>query len=394
MSAGARDTGAVAPGLLPGASFAVTAVAVLALGVFALVAGLDPTLLAVSIISAAIPLMFAALGELVVERSGVLNLGVEGMMIIGAVAGFALAVETGSPLLGLAAAALAGAALSMVFGVLTQVLIANQVATGLALTLFGLGAAALAGQPYSGVKPPPFPELDVAVLSDLPVLGPVLFGHPLVVYLAFALLAAIWVVLYRTRAGLILRAVGENHDAAHALGYPVVPIRLAAIAFGGAMAGLGGATLSLVRVPQWTEGMTAGAGWIALAIVVFGTWRPGRVTLGAFLFGGVTIVQLNLQAAAITPLWLLVLAALLLAVGLTVRLAHGHGRISSAAGAWAALAAAVAIALAFPISVPGQYLSMTPYLCTILVLVVMSGQRLRSRLDAPASLGRTFVPPG
>ncbi|MEO1314058.1 MAG: ABC transporter permease [Pseudomonadota bacterium] len=338
------------------------------------------------------PLLLAALGEMVTEKSGVLNLGVEGMMIIGAIGGFAVAVETGSPILGLVAAALAGAALSMIFGFLTQVLLANQVATGLALTLFGLGLSALIGQPYSGVKPPPFPRLDIPLLSDIPILGPILFAHDLLMYITFALLLCTWFFLYRTHRGLILRSVGENHDAAHALGYNVIGIRLGAIAFGGACAGLGGAALSLVRVPQWNEGMTAGAGWIALAIVVFGAWRPGRVALGAILFGGVTVLQLNLQAAEITPLWLLVLGLLLFAVNSTTKAltqdARGHMR--AMVPLWIATLAMGGMANAFPISIQTQYLSMAPYLCTIVVLVVMSADRLRSNMNAPAALGRVF----
>jgi simple sugar transport system permease protein len=276
----------------------------------------------------------------VVERAGVLNLGVEGMMIAGAVCGFVAGVEAGSPALGFAAAAAAGAALALLFGVLTQVLLANQVATGLALTLFGLGLASLIGQGYVGVKAVAVPDLDLGPLAEIPVLGPVLFRHDAMVYLSLLLVAATWAVLYRSRIGLILRAVGESHDAAHALGYPVIRIRLAAIAFGGASAGLGGAYLSLVRVPQWTEGLTAGAGWIALALVVFASWRPWRVLLGAYLFGGLTVLQLNLQAAGV--------------------------------------------------KIPVEYLSMSPYLVTILVLVLISSGRSRAALGAPADLGRTF----
>ena len=213
---------------------------------------------------AAMPLMLAALGEMVTEKSGVLNLGVEGMMITGAVAGFAIAVETGSPLLGVVFAALAGGALALIFGFLTQVLLSNQVATGLALTLFGLGLAALVGQPYAGIRPPAFPRLDIPVISDLPVIGPILFAHDLMMYLSFALLAAIWWFLYHSRSGLILRSVGENHHAAHALGYNVIGIRLAAIAFGGACAGLGGATLSAPAGSRSPSSSSAGggpAGW-------------------------------------------------------------------------------------------------------------------------------------
>ena len=301
---------------------------------------INPVALFAGLVMAATPLMLAALGELVVEKSGVLNLGVEGMMIMGAVAGFALAVNTGTPWAGFAAAAVAGALMALLFGFLTQILLSNQVATGLALTLFGLGLAALIGQPYSGMRPPAFPRLQIPGLSDLPVLGRMVFGYDLIVYLALALVGAVWFFLNRTRSGLILRAVGENHDAAHSLGYHVIAIRMAALAFGGACAGLGGAYLSLVRVPNWTEGMTAGAGWIALAIVVFASWKPGRVVLGAWLFGGVTILQLNLQASGL--------------------------------------------------AVQAQYLNMTPYLMTILVLVVISADRARSAFNAPASLGRVF----
>ena len=301
---------------------------------------INPAVLVASLMVAATPILLAALGELVVEKAGVLNLGVEGMMILGAICGFAVAVETGSPLVGFFGAAAGGALLALVFAVLTQVLLSNQVATGLALTLFGLGISALLGQGYVGIKPPKTEKLDFGPLSDLPVVGTILFNHDYMIYFSLALVAAVWWFLRYSRGGLILRAVGENHEAAHALGYKVVVIRFAAIAFGGACAGLGGAYLSLVRVPQWTEGMTAGAGWIALAIVVFASWRAFGVLLGAYLFGGVTVLQLNLQAAGV--------------------------------------------------AVPVEYLSMSPYLITILVLVIMSADRSRAALGAPASLGRSF----
>ncbi len=301
---------------------------------------INPLSLAVSLIIASTPILLAAIGELVVEKAGVLNLGVEGMMVIGAIAGFAVSVETGSPGMGIVAAALAGALLALVFAVLTQILLSNQVATGLALTLFGLGLAALIGQGYTGMKPPQTLRLDLPFISDIPVLGRLLFSHDFLVYFGLALVAGVWYFLNRTRAGLILRAVGENHDAAHSLGYNVVLIRFLAIMFGGACAGMGGAYLSLVRVPQWTEGMTAGAGWIALAIVVFASWKPWRIILGAYLFGGVTILQLNLQAVGV--------------------------------------------------GISAAYLSMTPYLVTIIVLVIMSADRTRASLNAPASLGRVF----
>jgi len=297
-------------------------------------------LLLASLMVAATPILLAAVGELVVEKSGVLNLGVEGMMIMGAVCGFIIAVETGSAPFGFVAAAVGGALLSMLFGVLTQFLMSNQVATGLALTLFGLGLSALMGQGYIGVKAPGIPKLDLGPLSDLPMLGTILFRHDAMVYVSIAIVIAVWAFLKFTRGGLILRAVGESHDAAHALGYNVIRVRLLAIAFGGGCAGLGGAYLSLVRVPSWTEGMTAGAGWIALAIVVFASWKAGRIIVGAYLFGGITVLQLNLQAA----------------------------------GA----------------KIPVEVLSMSPYLITIIVLVVISADRKRAAHNAPADLGKSF----
>ena len=301
---------------------------------------INPLILLASIMVASTPILLAAIGEMVVEKSGVLNLGVEGMMITGAVCGFVIAVETGSPAIGFVGAAIGGAVLSLLFGILTQYLLSNQVATGLALTLFGLGLSALIGQGYVGIKAPVTSDVNIPLLSDIPIIGRIAFQHDMMVYFSIALIAAVWAFLRFTRAGLVLRAVGENHDAAHALGYQVVLIRMLAIMFGGACAGLGGAYVSLIRVPQWTEGMTAGAGWIALAIVVFASWRPWRVLLGAYLFGGVTVLQLNLQAAGTT--------------------------------------------------IPVEYLSMSPYLITILVLVIMSANRSRAALGAPAALGRAF----
>ncbi|WP_334192053.1 ABC transporter permease [Pararhodobacter sp.] len=301
---------------------------------------INPVVLIASLMVAATPILLAAIGELVVEKAGVLNLGVEGMMIVGAVAGFAAAVTTGSPILGMLAAIVAGAAVSLIFALLTQVLMANQVASGLALTLFGLGFSALLGQSYVGIVPPRTEKLNFGFLSDLPVVGRILFGHDILVYVSLFLVAAIWYWLNYTRGGRVLRAVGENHDSAHALGYKVKRVRILAILFGGACAGLGGAYLSLVRVPQWTEGMTAGAGWIALALVVFASWKPWRVLAGAYLFGGIMVLQLNLQAAGYR--------------------------------------------------IPVEYLAMSPYIITILVLVVMSSNRTRRTLAAPGSLGRSF----
>ncbi|MBT9247002.1 ABC transporter permease [Gemmobacter fulvus] len=302
--------------------------------------GIDPTLLIASLMVASVPIMLAAIGELVVEKAGVLNLGVEGMMIMGAVVGFVAAVKTGSPVLGFLGGAAGGACLALVFAFLTQFLLANQVATGLALTLFGLGLSSLIGQSFVGQRPPLTGDVPFGPLADLPVLGRILFQHDSLVYVSILAVAAVWAVLKFTRLGLILRAVGESHEAAHALGYKVRRIRVLAILFGGAMAGLGGAYLSLIRVPQWTDGITAGAGWIALAIVVFASWKPWRVLLGAYLFGGITVLQLNLQAA----------------------------------GA----------------KIPVEYLSMSPYLITILVLVIMSSGRGKAALNAPASLGQNF----
>ncbi|ALG70924.1 ABC transporter permease [Azospirillum thiophilum] len=292
--------------------------------------------------AAATPLLFAALGELVVEKSGVLNLGVEGMMLVGAVCGFAVTVQTGSAVTGLVVAALAGAATASLFAVLTLFLLANQVATGLALTLFGVGLSALIGQGFVGIPLEGLPKLYIPGLTDLPVVGQALFGQDIMVYLAVAAVPLVHLFLYRSRAGLVLRAVGENHTAAHALGYKVLRIRFLAVMFGGAMAGLGGAFLSMDYTPMWAENMTSGRGWIALALVVFATWKPVRVMLGAWLFGGVTILQLHVQGLGI--------------------------------------------------DVPSQLLSMLPYLATVLVLVMISRDLARIRLNAPACLGKLFHP--
>ena len=304
------------------------------------IGGINLVVLVASLMVAAVPILLAALGELVVEKAGVLNLGVEGMMIMGAICGFIVAVGTGSPVMGFVGGAAGGAALALVFAFLTQTLLANQVATGLALTLFGLGLSSLMGQNYNGIKPPLTGAVPFGPLRDIPVLGKIVFSHDWVVYFSVAMVVVLWWVLKSTRLGLILRAVGESHEAAHALGYKVNRIRLGAIAFGGAMAGMGGAYVSLVRVPQWVDGITAGAGWIALAIVVFASWKPWRALIGAYLFGGISVLQLNLQAA-------------------------GRG-------------------------IPVEYLSMSPYLITILVLVIMSSGRGRAALNAPAALGQNF----
>ena len=301
------------------------------------------TLVLVTVISAATPLLFAALGELVAEKAGVLNLGVEGMMLAGAVTAFAITVTTGSATLGIVAGALAGAILALIFGFLTLSLTANQVATGLALTIFGIGLSALEGSGFVGVPVAALPELRIAGLSDLPVIGPLLFGHDALVYLSvLATIGVAW-FLKRSRGGMILRAVGESDVSAHSIGYDVIKVRYLAVLFGGVMAGLGGAFLSLSYTPMWAEEMTAGRGWIAIALVVFASWRPWRLFLGAYLFGGVTILQLYAQGSG------------------------GFG-------------------------VPAQVMSMLPYLATIFVLAVIAGGPWKGRLDAPACLGQPFRP--
>lgn len=302
---------------------------------------ISPIAIAIAIIIASTPLLLAAIGELVVEKSGVLNLGVEGMMIVGAVCAVMVAINTHSHLLAIIAAMAGGVATAMLFGFLTQILLANQVACGLALALFGLGLSALVGQPYSGASAPALEPVAIPILSSIPFAGDILFKNNILVYLSFALLVGVSWFLTRTRAGLVLRAVGENPDAAHAIGFSVVRIRLAAIAFGGALAGLAGASLSIAQVPIWVEGMTSQRGWIALVIVVFATWRPWRCLLGAYLFGGVSVLQFNAQA------------------------------------------------LGLPIQ--SQYLLMLPYLATVAVLVLISAAGSIRQLNAPAALGKPFL---
>jgi len=294
-----------------------------------------------TIIAASTPLLLAATGELVVERSGVLNLGVEGMMVMGAVCGFAAASATGSPAVGVLGAAGAGIVMAGLFGFLTQTLLTNQVATGLALTLFGLGASGLIGEPYTGLPGVKVRPIDIPGVSDVPFLGPLLFGHDILVYISFALVAGVAWVFARTRLGLIIRAVGVNHDSAHALGFNVVAIRYGCILFGGACAGLAGGYLSLVYTPQWIENMSAGRGWIALALVVFATWVPLRVLLGAYLFGAVWIMGLYAQ-------------------GLGVNIAP-------------------------------QFLAALPYLVTIAALVLISRNRALAKVNTPTCIGQAFV---
>jgi ABC-type uncharacterized transport system permease subunit len=296
----------------------------------------------ITIITASTPLVVASAGELVTERSGVLNLGVEGMMVMGAVSAFAVAQMTGSPYAGLLAGMAAGALTSVLFGVLTLTLVANQVATGLALTILGLGLSGMLGEPYTGVEGVRLPTVAIPGLSAIPFVGPVLFDQDVIFYLSIAMVFATQWFLFRTRAGLVLRSVGDNHASAHALGINVIGIRYLAVMYGGACAGLAGAHLSLVYTPQWVENMTAGRGWIALALVVFASWRPLRLLAGGYLFGAVSIGQLHAQA--------------------------------------------------FGIDVPPQFLSALPYVATVVVLIIISRNRRLTLINTPASLGKPFVP--
>ncbi len=293
------------------------------------------------VVSAATPLLIAAVGEIVAERSGVLNLGLEGMMIVGAATGFAFAYLADSTLLGVLGAALCGMAMAGVFAFLTLGLAANQVAAGLALTIFGRGLANLVGAGFVGLKRPRAPALHVPGLSDLPIVGKLLFGQDVFVYSAILLTGVVAYWLTRTRAGLTLRAVGEDHVSGHSLGLPVRAIRLAAVLFGGACAGVAGSYLSLAYTPFWSPDMTAGRGWIALALVVFASWRPWRALAGALLFGGVAVLALAFQGLGVP--------------------------------------------------IPAQALNAAPYATTILVLVVLSARDVRGA-TAPQSLGVSFIP--
>lgn len=294
-----------------------------------------------AVLAASTPLLIAATGELVVERSGVLNLGVEGMMIVGAACGFAGAWLTGSTFIGALFGIVAGTLMSLVFALMALGLAVNQVATGLALTILGVGLSGLIGAGFVGERITPAVHLHIPVLTVIPLIGRVLFGEDGFVYFSIALIVGVWWFLYRTRAGLILRACGDNHVSAHALGYPVLRIRTLAVMFGGACAGLAGAYLPLAYTPFFIPGMTAGRGWIALALVVFSSWRPGRLVVGAYLFGAVTILQLHAQ---------------------------GWG-----------------------VGIPSQFMSALPYLATVIVLVLLSRARTGGS-TAPAALGTVFVP--
>lgn len=295
-----------------------------------------------TIFTAATPLLIAALGELVTERSGVLNLGVEGMMIMGAISGFAFAIYTGNPYIGAIGAIIVGVLFSMLFAFLTINLVTNQVATGLSLTILGLGLSGLWGEAFVGIPGVKLEPIIIPLLSDIPFFGKLFFQQDIIFYFSIILLIGVSWFLFKTRAGLVVRAVGDSHSSGHALGVSVVKTRYLAVMFGGACSGLAGTHLSLVYTTQWIENMTAGRGWIALALVVFASWRPNRVLVGAYLFGAVGIAQLHIQA------------------------------------------------LGFKI--PTQLLSALPYIATIVVLVIISRNRRLTMMNTPASLGKGFVP--
>jgi general nucleoside transport system permease protein len=299
-------------------------------------------LLIAATLNAGTVLAIAGLGLLINERAGIVNLGAEGMMLVAAVAGFATAVHTGNDWVAFAAGAAAGGVLAAVFGLLVIWLNTNQYATGLALSLFGVGFSAFVGINYTQQRMSERPQFSLPVLGDIPFVGPALFKQHPMVYLAIALTIGLGWFLYRSRAGLVLRAVGESPESAHALGYPVRRIRMAAVIVGGALCGVAGAYISVIYTPLWVEGMVAGKGWIALALTTFATWRPLRVLLGAYLFGGVTMLQFHLQ---------------------------GQG-----------------------VDIPSQFLSMLPYVATIVVLVLISRNATWIRVNMPASLGKPFFP--
>ena len=297
--------------------------------------------LASSAVVAAIPLMFAGAGELVAEKSGVLNLGVEGMMLMGAVTGYAATAITGNPWLGIVASIVAGVLMSLIFAFLTITMLANQVATGLSLTIFGIGLSAYVGKPYtSAAVRASIDVLPIPGLASIPVIGPAFFMLTPLGYLAFIMFGVIGWFLYRTRAGLVLRSVGESPTVAHSVGFPVIGVRYGATLFGGGMAGIAGGYYSIVYLHLWQEQLTSGRGWIALALVVFATWRPGRLLIGALLFGAVMALQFYAQAIGVP--------------------------------------------------IPTQFLAMLPYIATVVVLVLISRNPNTIKLNAPASLGKPF----
>ncbi len=296
-------------------------------------------------IHALTPLLLAGIGELVCEKSGVLNLGIEGMMLVGCISGFIVAILTESIFLGFIIAALAGTLMAFIFAMLSVIFRANQVASGLALTIFGIGLSTFMGLNYVGTPLEGLDNIELGFLTNIPIVGKLIFNHDLVVYFAFFMLIVTHYFLYHTHTGLVLRAVGENHNAAYSMGYDVVKIRFLAVLFGGAMAGLAGAYISLVYTPLWSEGMTAGRGWIVLALVVFSMWNPLKLLLGAFLFGFVSIAQLFLQGDT-----------------------------------------------GFLKDIPTEFFSMLPYITTIIVLVIISNRKKQGPLRAPLNLGIPFEP--
>lgn len=296
-------------------------------------------------IHALIPLLLAGIGELVCEKSGVLNLGIEGMMLVGCISGFIVAILTESIFLGFIIAALAGTLMAFIFAILSVIFRANQVASGLALTIFGIGLSTFMGLNYVGTPLEGLDNIELGFLTNIPIVGKLIFNHDLVVYFAFFMLIVTHYFLYHTHTGLVLRAVGENHNAAYSMGYDVMKIRFLAVLFGGAMAGLAGAYISLVYTPLWSEGMTAGRGWIVLALVVFSMWNPLKLLLGAFLFGFVSIAQLFLQGDK-----------------------------------------------GFLKDIPTEFFSMLPYITTIIVLVIISNRKKQGPLRAPLNLGIPFEP--
>ncbi len=298
-------------------------------------------LLLATAVTAGTPLLFAGLGELLCEKSGNLNLGVEGMMLVGAVSGFAIAFKSGNPWLGVLAAMLAGGGLALVHAFLTITLRASQVVSGLALTLFGTGLSSYIGKSFVGMPlANPFRPLNVPVLGDIPVLGKIIFQHDILVYLGYFLTLVIGIYIYRTRWGLSLRAVGENPGAADAMGVPVYWYRYLHVWLGGVLAGLGGAYLSLAYVPTWLENMTAGRGWIAVALVIFATWRPGRLLIGSYIFGGLDVLGFRLQS-----------------IGMTVS---------------------------------PFFLKMLPYIFTIIVLIFITKKAAAKKIGAPGGLGLAY----
>ncbi len=291
-------------------------------------------------LAATVALLFAAIGELVAEKAGMLNLGLEGMMAVGAAAGFVTVASTGSHLLGFAAGAAAALLLSAVFACLTLPFAANQVASGLAIGMLGLGVSSAIGKAYEGTTVPSLAKVDIAPLSDLPVIGPAVFQQDVMVYLSILLVVIVWYILAHTKLGLVIRALGESPEAAHMLGYQVMLIRGCCVLFGGAMAGIGGAYLSTAYTPLWAEGMVAGRGWIVVALIVFGSWMLPRIAFGAYLFGAISLMELSVQALGL--------------------------------------------------NIPSQLLSASPYIVTIIILAVISRDPIKIKLSSPMSLGQTF----